>query len=106
MLDPDEKNADPQPCRQSHLIVGEHGLLDCAELLEVGLDVLQAGGGGQAAHEYLLCPHHQLRVGLTRHRHLRHRTEYNFPRLHQLYFFSFKKANGYIKNLKRCFGHQ
>jgi hypothetical protein len=70
MLDPDEMNADPQPCRQSHLIVGEHGLLDCAELLEVCLDVLQAGGGGQSAHEYFLCPHHQLGVGLTRHGHL------------------------------------
>ena len=28
-------------------------------------DILQAGCGGQTANKDLLCPHHQLRVGLS-----------------------------------------
>ena len=54
----------------SNLVIRKHGLLDGAELLKVGLDILEAGGGGQAAHKYLLGPHDQFGVGLTRHGHL------------------------------------
>ena len=53
-----------------HLVVCQHGLLDLGELLEVRLDVLEAGGGRESAHEDLLGPHHQLGVGLAGDGHL------------------------------------
>ena len=59
------------PVTVCYLVVGQHCLFDLAELLEVSLDVLQAGGGGQSANKDLAGSHHQLRVRLARHRHLR-----------------------------------
>jgi len=53
-----------------HPVNGQHGLLHLGELLEVCLDVLQTGGGGQSSDEDLLGSHHQLGVGLPGHGHL------------------------------------
>ena len=58
------------PVAVCYLVVGQHCLLDFAELLEVSFNVFQAGRGRQTPHEYFAGPHHQLRVGLAGHRHL------------------------------------
>ena len=55
----------------SHLVIGQHGLLDLGELLEIVLDILQAGGGRQSADKDLLGSHHQIGIGLARNSNLK-----------------------------------
>lgn len=52
------------PVPGGDLVVSQHGFLDLAELLKVGLDVFQTGIGTETANEDLPGPHDQLRVGL------------------------------------------
>ena len=59
------------PVSVGDLVVSQHGLLDLAELLKIGLDVLKAGRRGQSAHEDLPGPHYQLGIGLPGHRNFR-----------------------------------
>ena len=65
------------PVPVGHLVVGEHALFHFTELLEVRLDVLQAGGGRQSSNKNLLSPHYKLGVRLARNSHLE-QTKFNF----------------------------
>ena len=54
------------PVAVCYLVVGQHCLLDFAELLEVGLDILQTGSSAQATHKNLFGSHHKFWIGLPR----------------------------------------
>lgn len=46
-----------------NFVVGQHGILDMTELLEVGTDVFQAGRRRQSTHKDLFGAHHKFRIG-------------------------------------------
>ena len=54
----------PKP--STHLVISQHRLLHFAELLEVGLDILQTGSSAQATHKNLFGSHHKFWIGLPR----------------------------------------